>query len=65
MTCWPSRTSVSSWPVPDSGRPYDVAGLTAFELALARPDSLARGPILARLRAIDAESAERAPKEVS
>ena len=59
------------WPVPDTGRPHDVTGLTAGELerarrelqsslALARPDSPARGPILAHLNAIDAELAERA-----
>jgi hypothetical protein len=52
--------------VPDPGRPPEVSGLTAGELerirrelaaslALARPDSVARGPILAHLAAIDAE----------
>jgi hypothetical protein len=51
-------------------RDPDVTALTALELeraqrelaatlALARPDSAMRGPILARLRAIDAELAER------
>jgi hypothetical protein len=56
--------------VPDPGRPPSVSGLTAGELerigrelraslALARPDSPARGPILARLNAIDAELAQR------
>jgi hypothetical protein len=55
--------------VPDPSRPYDVIGLTADELerarrelqaslALARPGSPARVPILARLRAVDAELAE-------
>ena len=57
--------------MPDSSRPHEVTGLTAGELerarrelqaslALARPDSPARVPILARLRAVDAELAERA-----
>ncbi len=57
--------------MPESGRSRDVRGLTASELerirrelraslALARPDSLARVPILAHLSAIDAELAERA-----
>ncbi len=57
-------------PVPDLGRPPDVSGLTVGELertrcelraslALARPDSLARGPILAHLSAIDAELDQR------
>jgi hypothetical protein len=52
--------------VPDGGRPPDVSALTAGELegarrelatslALARPDSPARGPILTHLAAIDAE----------
>jgi hypothetical protein len=61
---------VPGWPVPETGRPYDVTGLTAGELerarrelqaslALARPDSPARGPILAHLNAINAELAER------
>jgi hypothetical protein len=51
-------------------RPHDAGGLTAGEidrtrrelqasLALARPDSPARVPILAHLRAIDAELARR------
>ena len=55
----------------DPGRPHDVSGLTAGQLdrarrelaanlALARPDSPARGPILARLSAIDTELAGRA-----
>lgn len=59
------------WPVPETGRPHDVTGMTADELerarrelqaslALARPDSLARGPILAHLDAINAELAGRA-----
>jgi hypothetical protein len=57
--------------MPDPSRPHDVTGLTAAELerarrelraslALARPDSLARVPILARLTAVDTELAERA-----
>jgi len=52
------------------GRPRDVSGLTASELertrrelaanlALVRPDSPARAPILAHLSAIDAELAGR------
>ena len=56
--------------MPELSRPHDVAGLTAGELerarrelqaslALARPDSPVRVPILARLRAVDAEVAER------
>jgi hypothetical protein len=56
--------------MPDPNRPHDVTGWTAGELerarrdlstslALARPDSLARGPILAHLSAIETELAER------
>jgi hypothetical protein len=56
--------------MPDPIRPHDVTGLTAGELerarrdlhaslALARPDSAVRVPILAHLGAIDAELAER------
>jgi len=56
--------------VPDPGRPPEVSGLTSGELerarrelaaslALARPDSAARGPILAHLVAIDAELDQR------
>ena len=56
--------------MPDQSRPQDVTGLAAGELerarrdlraslALARPDSAVRWPILAYLRAIDAELAER------
>ena len=56
--------------MPDLSRPHDVTGLTAGELerarrelqaslALARPDSPACVPILAHLRAVDAELAER------
>ena len=52
--------------MPDPIRPHDVQGLTAGELdrtrrelraslALIRPDSPARVPILAHLSAIDAE----------
>lgn len=55
--------------MPDSGRPHDVRGLTARELertrqelraslALVRPDSPARVPILAHLSAVDTELAE-------
>ena len=54
----------------DPPRRYDASGLTAGELdrtrrelaaspALARPDSPARGPILAHLAALDAELAAR------
>jgi hypothetical protein len=56
--------------VPDPSRPHDVTGLTVGELerarrelqaslALARPGSPARVPILARLTAVDTELAER------
>ena len=56
--------------MPDVIRPHDVGGLTAGDLdrarrelqaslALARPDSPARVPILAHLSAIDAELAGR------
>ena len=56
--------------MPDSGRSPGVCGLTSGELertrrelqatlALARPDSPARGPIQADLSAIDTELAER------
>ena len=56
--------------MPDPGRPHDVSGLTAGELerarrelrtslALVRPDSPARVPILAQLSAIDTELAGR------
>jgi hypothetical protein len=56
--------------MPDLIRPHDVGGLTAGQLertkrelqaslALARPDSPARAPILAHLSAIDAELAGR------
>jgi hypothetical protein len=55
----------------DPGRPHDVSGLTAGQLerarrelaanlALVRPDSPARVPILAHLSAIDTELAGRA-----
>jgi hypothetical protein len=54
-------------------REYDVTALTGPELelarreltaslALARPDSAVRGPILTQLSAIDAELAQRATK---
>ncbi len=67
MRRWPSRMTAGGWPVRD----HDVTTLTSRELevarrelaaslALARPDSPARGPILAHLNAIDAELAERA-----
>jgi hypothetical protein len=57
--------------MPDPGRPHDVRGLTASELehtkrelqaslALVRPDSPARVPILAHLSAVDTELMERA-----
>jgi hypothetical protein len=56
--------------VPDPGRLPDLAGMTADELdqarrdlrvslALARPDSPVRAPILAQIIAIDAELAEQ------
>jgi hypothetical protein len=56
------------------GRQYDAAGLTAdglartrrelsVSLALARPDSPARVPILAQLAAVDAELAARAVQQ--
>ncbi len=56
--------------VPDPGRVHDVSSLTAAELerarrdlaaslALTRPDSPARVPILAHMSAIDAELAGR------
>jgi hypothetical protein len=56
--------------VPDLGRPPEVTGQSSGELerigrdlraslALARPDSPARGPILAHLHAIDVELAQR------
>jgi hypothetical protein len=52
--------------MPDPDRSYDVTGLTSSELeqarrdlhaslALARPDSAVRGPILAHLNAIETE----------
>ena len=67
MTCGLSRTTGRSWP---PVRDHDVRGLPAGELeradrelraslALARPDSPARVPILARLGAIDTELAAR------
>ena len=56
--------------MPDPGRTPDVSDLTsdqlertrrelAASLALARPDSPARGPILAHMTAIDTELAGR------
>jgi hypothetical protein len=64
---------VPGWPVPETGRPHDVTGLTASELerarrqlqaslALVRLASPARGPILAHLSAINAELAETADR---
>jgi|SRR6516165_4627024 hypothetical protein len=58
-------------PVPDSGRAHDVSRLTTGELervqrelsaslALVRPDSPVRMPILAHMSAIDEEFAARA-----
>ena len=57
-------------PVPDPSRSHDVSGLTDAELertrrelqaslALARPGSATRVPILAHLRAINTELAGR------
>lgn len=56
--------------MPDPDRPPDVRGLTCAELdrarrelaaslALARPGSAIRGPILTQLNTIDAERAQR------
>jgi hypothetical protein len=56
--------------MPDPDRPHDMTGLTAGDLertsrdlraslALARPDSAVRGPILAYLSAIETELTER------
>jgi hypothetical protein len=56
--------------MPDPGRPPAVSGMTSGELertrrelaaslALARPDSPARAPILTHISAIDAELARR------
>ena len=67
MTCWPSRTTAPGWP---PVREHDVTALTGRELerarrdlaaslALARPGSPARVPILAQMRAIDTELAGR------
>src|SRR6266852_1813649 len=66
-TCWQSRTTGRSWP---PVRDHDLRGLTDGELeragrelraslALARPDSPARVPILARLDAVGTELAAR------
>lgn len=60
--------------MPDPGRPRDVSALTSRELertrrelqaalALARPGSPARVPILAHMNAIDAELAGRAGQQ--
>lgn len=57
--------------MPEPSRPHDVRGLTASELertrrelqaslALVKPDSPARVPILAHLSAVDTELTERA-----
>ena len=62
--------------MPDPGRPHDARGLTASELerakrelraslALVRPDSPARVPILAHLSAVDTELTERAQAALS
>ncbi len=67
----PGRNRAEGSPMHDSIRPHDASGLTAGELerarrelraslALARPDSPVRVPILAHLSAIDAELAARA-----
>jgi cell division FtsZ-interacting protein ZapD len=59
--------------VPDLSRRHDVRALTASELerarrglqaslALIRPDSPTRESILAQLKAVDAELAERNPE---
>ena len=56
--------------MPDVSRPHDVEGLTTGELerarrdlhaslALIRPGSAARVPILGHLRAVEAELADR------
>lgn len=56
--------------MPDISHPHDVTGLTSdkleqarrdlrVSLALARPDSAVRVPILARMSAVDAELAEQ------
>ena len=66
-----ARLDLPQIPMPGPGRMPDVTGLTpgelertrrelAASLALARPDSPARVPILAHLAAIDAELAGRA-----
>jgi len=60
--------------MPDLIRPHDVTGLKAGELerarsdlhaslALARPGSAIRAPILEHLKAIDAEITERAEQD--
>jgi hypothetical protein len=70
MRCWPSRTSAPGWPVPETGRPHDISGLTADELdrarrelraslALTKEGSPALVPIVARLDAVEAELAQR------
>ena len=64
----PGRMAARGWPV----REHDVTKLTAAELdgarrelfaslALARPSSPVRAPILARISAIDAEWTARQP----
>jgi hypothetical protein len=66
----PGRDRSGGSPTNDLIRPHDVGGLTAGELerarrelraslALVRPDSPARVPILAHLSAIDGELARR------
>ena len=76
MKYWPNSRTATGWLVPDMSRPNDVTGLTAAELeqarrglhaslALARPDSAICEPILAHLRAIDAELACRTAQDTT
>ena len=69
-----ARLDLPQIPMPGPGRMPDVTGLTpgelertrrelAASLALARPDSPARVPILAHLAAVDAERAGRAGRD--
>ena len=64
------RSRTQAWESQQHCRPRDVSGLTASELertrrelaanlALVRPDSPARAPILAQISAIDTELARR------
>ncbi len=68
--CRPKSRTARGWPVADPVRPHDVHAMTAGELdrasrelraglALTRPGSPARVPILAHMSAIDAELAKR------